>query len=558
MTRRDALSFILTMIPTVILSVGFAMVAGLVPGPNDCRAQENEGRTLIDFSAPDLSIYLGGKPDESGLRGGVEFRIRARPGASFDYFQLEKPNRLVIDVPGAKLQRPEIFTIDENIAIRRVRVGVYPDKTRIVVDLNASLNPYYEVRDEGDSKVFVFHWIDSVKQPWKETEEKVVIAPATSPTATVAAPGLVEPTLPPAEEIPTVSAPSVETPEAESTPAFTPVFVYPAATPPEATPALEITPVVEPARPLAPVVTPESAPPIQKSIPTVSNIPEPELEEPVLRKVLPEESPEPAGREGEENKKSRVEASVAGKPVQGLSGISLHGFKGVSKIKIPTERLEELSRINFNVDKMLLQFRAGERLVQNLQIKNPGTKAIYVSAISQEIKNAGQPGESRVDSGELLVAPRRFSIEPGQERTIRVVLRESPITIERAFQIAFSVNKDSFDAEFIDVEMDGKNVKLRVVTNLGVLVLASPPSPAALVAGTRRDGDVTLSNQGNISVRLVGGKLCKGNSDDCLSLPPKRLYPGNSWTLKVPADLSLFMIKDSVLGFEQFFLPPGQ
>jgi hypothetical protein len=66
-------------------------------------------------------------------------------------FKLEKPNRLVIDIIGFK--RPEgIKEVTINrFGIQRARIGSYPNKTRIVFDVDGRSLPAYQVekKEEG-------------------------------------------------------------------------------------------------------------------------------------------------------------------------------------------------------------------------------------------------------------------------------------------------------------------------------------------------------------------------------------------------------------------------
>ncbi|NMC63583.1 MAG: hypothetical protein GYA55_10510, partial [SAR324 cluster bacterium] len=141
----------------------------------------------------------------------------------------------------------------------------------------------------------------------------------------------------------------------------------------------------------------------------------------------------------------------------------------------------------------------------------------------------------------------------------RLRLREKPAAadVERVFGITFAANKEGFESEYINVKIDGKDTKLRVETNLSISVLAEPPSPRVLIGTERTDDAVIISNRGTVSVRLTGGKVCRqGGVNQCIPINQKRLYPDDSWRLKVPADWSVSFIKDSVLGFEPLFVAP--
>jgi type IV pilus assembly protein PilQ len=57
-------------------------------------------------------------------------------------FTLDKPNRLVIDLPGLKLAAPKTTYPIRHSRIQRVRVGSHPDKTRVVIDFSGPIPTY--------------------------------------------------------------------------------------------------------------------------------------------------------------------------------------------------------------------------------------------------------------------------------------------------------------------------------------------------------------------------------------------------------------------------------
>jgi hypothetical protein len=76
---------------------------------------------------------------------------------------------------------------------------------------------------------------------------------------------------------------------------------------------------------------------------------------------------------------------------------------------------------------------------------------------------------------------------------------------------------------------------LKVLVGYDVLVLVRPTDPKPHVSGTRQSDELTLKNDGNVSVELVDGRACDPSSKACDSLPEARLYAGAQKTFKVNA-----------------------
>jgi len=69
---------------------------------------------------------------------------------------LTGPNRLVIDLPGNKgaFQKTEIPC--NRFGINKVRVGIYPDKVRFVLDSGQSPTPAYRIEKTQSGLLVTF------------------------------------------------------------------------------------------------------------------------------------------------------------------------------------------------------------------------------------------------------------------------------------------------------------------------------------------------------------------------------------------------------------------
>lgn len=97
--------------------------------------------------------------DEDGLRmqlsrgdsGNLELKLKAPPHSKVSVFDIEKPNRVVVDLKNAKVRSPRSkVDLQPNGAISAVRMGSHPDKLRIVLDLKSGSIPRYSWNERGN------------------------------------------------------------------------------------------------------------------------------------------------------------------------------------------------------------------------------------------------------------------------------------------------------------------------------------------------------------------------------------------------------------------------
>ena len=102
------------------------------------QPQGPQQKLLQSISSDDEGISIN-------VSGGVD---------NFNAFKLNKPDRIVVDLPGVKSGVAAKTIPINKCSIVQVRQGLYPDKVRIVLDSAASpLPPYKVVKNEGGLKV---------------------------------------------------------------------------------------------------------------------------------------------------------------------------------------------------------------------------------------------------------------------------------------------------------------------------------------------------------------------------------------------------------------------
>lgn len=165
----------------------------------------------------------------------------------------------------------------------------------------------------------------------------------------------------------------------------------------------------------------------------------------------------------------------------------------------------------------------------DVEVFNDSAERMFVLADPREILGPGTPLErARVspnpDDLGLLVSPRRMILEPGQRRTLRLARLKIDAAGERIYRVTVKPVVG-------DVSASDNGLKLLVGYDL--LVIARPVSTKSDLTVGRAGEEVIISNRGNASVELTDGKRCSNATKACEQLPPKRLYAGASWQLRV-------------------------
>lgn len=121
---------------------------------------EKMEETPAQISSPEQST-------PSSLKGSEITNLHISPGEAileadgridqYKYFSLENPSRLVVDIYGLKPRFEERLFPAEG-GFEKVRIGSYPDKTRLVFDAETSVLPTYDI-EEGETDI-IMSWGD--------------------------------------------------------------------------------------------------------------------------------------------------------------------------------------------------------------------------------------------------------------------------------------------------------------------------------------------------------------------------------------------------------------
>ncbi len=208
------------------------------------------------------------------------------------------------------------------------------------------------------------------------------------------------------------------------------------------------------------------------------------------------------------------------------------------------------SSAQITVTDVIYYFRADSRPVHNVTVKNSSNETMYVTVEPSEILRAGFEDEQRLDTKDIIAAPRRFSIPGLGQRTVRLLLRSTSREEEKVYRVKFVPAAQPFD--FSENKKHKKQLALQVLTGVGMLIFAEPIDPQVKLIWQRTGNEVHFRNEGSVNVLLTSPRACAAtaapgtgiNEDESCSpiaahLP--RLYPGNETILKAPADKTVVL-----------------
>ena len=186
------------------------------------------------------------------------------------------------------------------------------------------------------------------------------------------------------------------------------------------------------------------------------------------------------------------------------------------------------------VNQTIVRFEPGGVARQDVEVFNHGQEPVFLQVEAFEIVAPGDSDQKRVKvenpkTSGLLITPKRTAISAGGRQLLRFVNLKSNKTLaqDKIYRVTVTPISDP---------RDNKQASLKVVIAYEILVIIRPKDPQANLV-SKRDGDwLEFRNTGNSNVLLRRGKQCEkiGGKENCLELPGKRLYAGNSWRVKAP------------------------
>ena len=459
--------------------------------------------TLLDFEEQGFKLKLVRKT--SGGPGLFELSIKAPKNASYTSGVIKEPVRLIVEIEKLKVLRPHFLSVLNDSFVRRVSFAQHEGRVRVVTAFKTLQVPAYTISRIGENLVVE---INFAKTPIPEGAES-----ASSAALTTLGESMTK-----APERPIQAGPPLQTPSS-----FPAGEVLPP-TPSEVSKKREALITVSPKAVSAGLSKEGTA------APTVTPSP------------LPSESP------------AFVMVPLVKPEIIGIKRLPGARGEAPERVELPESILRDANLLHFAVDRTFITFFPKERPIQNLVVKNKTDRTLYMMASVQAVQRPGFDDQFLEPSDNLLVSPRRFELERGGQRTLRLLLRKPALDREQVYRIVLLPQRESFEKNLVDVRLNGRIARLDVIAGMAITVSALPLESRSDLTWEKIKDVLVLRNVGNAGVYLDSGRFCPEGQTRCLTLPSKRLYPGNSWGLRLPGRGRLQFLTKTGADFESLII----
>ncbi|MEO0608504.1 MAG: hypothetical protein AAFY82_09760 [Pseudomonadota bacterium] len=194
------------------------------------------------------------------------------------------------------------------------------------------------------------------------------------------------------------------------------------------------------------------------------------------------------------------------------------------------------------VDPVILAFDRPDLKRQDMLVGNVGLRPLYLEVSAARILEPAAVGETYLTSPNpdevgLLVAPRRIVLQPGEEKTVRVIRLDQDFKTDQAWRVQFK--------PVIGDVITDTPVAIPLIA-VKALVFARPGGATAKIIGQREGRALLLANVGNTNAVISNGVQCAAPGIDCQAVSGKRLWPGMVWSTRLPLDAPVsFQVKDA-------------
>ncbi|SMQ69930.1 P pilus assembly protein, chaperone PapD [Altererythrobacter xiamenensis] len=183
------------------------------------------------------------------------------------------------------------------------------------------------------------------------------------------------------------------------------------------------------------------------------------------------------------------------------------------------------------LDQVIVDLESDKPARGDIEISNVGTERMYVLIEPFEILNPGLENEQRVpldkpSVSKLFVSPQRVILDPDQRSLIRIVAIGERPEVDRIFRVMVRP---------VVGELQSENDALKVLVGYDALVLLRADRETGGITWDRsKEGILVLRNESNSAREFFEGTQCDERGEQCVTLPAKRLYPGQKFDFILP------------------------
>lgn len=189
------------------------------------------------------------------------------------------------------------------------------------------------------------------------------------------------------------------------------------------------------------------------------------------------------------------------------------------------------------IDRSILYFDDKSPNRQDVEVSNPDNEILYVKVEVLEVINPGTDNEQRIlvknpKKSQFIVTPNKLVIKPGKKKTVRLLNLDKAPQKDRIFRI---------NLKPVTPPLAPTETGVKVIVGYQLLAIVQPPQAKPDLTVNRTGQTITFSNKGLTNVLLRAGRQCPpgvelstASENQCQSLPTKRMYSGNTWSLNLP------------------------
>jgi len=199
---------------------------------------------------------------------------------------------------------------------------------------------------------------------------------------------------------------------------------------------------------------------------------------------------------------------------------------------------------NILVSPTIINFLPGKLPRKDIVVMNQGDNNAYIAVTPYLVEHPGTKREKKVRIHNpaklgLLVSPSKFIIPPKQHRTLRIMHLSKHLKKDKIYRITVAPIPNKLLPTAVQRAQKNR-IGIRIIAAYGILATARPDQMKPMLIAKRDKKLLTIENRGNSNIVIVSGKQCMHGK--CFKLPPRRMYAGNTWTVKLkfnkPVDIT--------------------
>lgn len=189
------------------------------------------------------------------------------------------------------------------------------------------------------------------------------------------------------------------------------------------------------------------------------------------------------------------------------------------------------------IDRSIIYFDDKSPNRQDVEVSNPDNEVLYVKVEVLEVINPGTDKEQRIlvknpKKSQFIVTPNKLVVKPGKKKTVRLLNLNKAPQKDRIFRI---------NLKPVTPPLAATETGVKVVVGYQLLAIVQPKQAKPELSTNRVGQTITFTNSGRTNILLRSGRQCPPGVDiatasesQCKTLPTKRMYAGNTWSLNLP------------------------